>query len=457
MTAKNIVMAAAGASTGSVLGVEDVFSTYLYTGNGSSQNINNGIALGDDTVQVSLVGKTVTNLGGAFHPSYPMSYINDGVLETTNGSNLAYVPAPNYLDVYVDLGSASIVTTYFVAPQGTRDSGIYNLPTDFIVKASNDASTWTTVATFSNISQNFPSDWNPGTFRQFTFSNSTAYRYWRLQNTSIGSASAGVSISEWAVGVTTVGVGKGGMVWIKSRPGTTDPHIITDTVRGATKYLASNNTNSQVTNAQTLTTFNASGFSIGTNGSVNQGPTTEYVSWTFRRQPKFFDVVTYTGNGASTQTINHNLGAVPGCIFIKKTSSVSSLGWTVWHRSLTSGHYLLLNTTAASVNDSVMTGANAPTATTFTAQLAVVDGLNASGETYVAYLFAHDAGGFGLTGADNIISCGSTSGGKVTLGWEPQWIIHKSSNFAQNWAVIDTMRGMPWGQSAQFCAKLLDL
>ena len=89
MTAKNIVMAAAGASTGSVLGVEDVFSTYLYTGNGSSQNINNGIALGDDTVQVSLVGKTVTNLGGAFHPSYPMSYINDGVLETTNGSNLA--------------------------------------------------------------------------------------------------------------------------------------------------------------------------------------------------------------------------------------------------------------------------------------------------------------------------------------------------------------------------------
>ena len=33
-------------ANGSILGVEDVFSTYLYTGNGSGQSIKNNIQLG---------------------------------------------------------------------------------------------------------------------------------------------------------------------------------------------------------------------------------------------------------------------------------------------------------------------------------------------------------------------------------------------------------------------------
>ena len=449
MTAKNIVMAAAGASTGSVLGVEDVFSTYLYTGNGSSQNINNGIALGDDTVQVSLVGKTVTNLGGAFHPSYPMSYINDGVLETTNGSNLAYVPAPNYLDVYVDLGSASIVTTYFVAPQGTRDSGIYNLPTDFIVKASNDASTWTTVATFSNISQNFPSDWNPGTFRQFTFSNSTAYRYWRLQNTSIGSASAGVSISEWAVGVTTVGVGKGGMVWIKSRSNAI-VNALYDTNRGAGYHLVSSWTDGQAYFATELNAFNVNGFGVGSDSYVNQNNAT-YASWTFRKQPKFFDVVTWTGNGTNNRQISHALGSAPGCIIVNELNQTGS--WYVYHRSNGTGAYMRLNavdavTTAAAYFPAVSSTTFTPTSDTQ---------LNTSSVTYVAYLFAHDAGGFGTAGTDNVISCGSYTGNgsgsqSVNLGWEPQWILVKSITPGatyNEWWLFDSMRNWPVDASAQ--------
>jgi hypothetical protein len=43
---KNLIQAAAGAGAGGgVLGVEDVFSTWLYTGNGSTQTITNGIDL----------------------------------------------------------------------------------------------------------------------------------------------------------------------------------------------------------------------------------------------------------------------------------------------------------------------------------------------------------------------------------------------------------------------------
>ncbi|NBO27369.1 MAG: hypothetical protein EBU96_11405, partial [Actinobacteria bacterium] len=72
--------------------------------------------------------------------------------------------------------------------------------------------------------------------------------------------------------------------------------------------------------------------------------------------------------------------------------------------------------------------------------------VNVSGYTYVAYLFAHNAGGFGLSGSDNVISCGSfttDSGGNVnvTLGYEPQWVLIRQSDGSSDWRIIDTMRG----------------
>jgi hypothetical protein len=56
----------------------------------------------------------------------------------------------------------------------------------------------------------------------------------------------------------------------------------------------------------------------------------------------------------------------------------------------------------------------APTATQFT--VGTKDGTNASGGTYVAYLFAHDAGGFGDAGTDSVVSCGSYTGNGSTSG-----------------------------------------
>ena len=77
---------------------------------------------------------------------------------------------------------------------------------------------------------------------------------------------------------------------------------------------------------------------------------------------------------------------------------------------------------------------------------------NTNGGTYVAYLFAHNAGGFGLTGTDNVISCGSytgngsTTGTLVNLGFEPQWLLVKmSSNSGYYWELVDNMRGIPTG------------
>lgn len=125
------------------------------------------ITTSDNSI-TSLSGYTITNLGGAFSGSYPLSNINDGTAETSNASNSAYVASPGYFDIYVDLGSEKNVTAYRIAPQGSAGSATYNTPTAFVVKASNDASTWTTIATFTSISNGYP-NWDAGTYRIFSW------------------------------------------------------------------------------------------------------------------------------------------------------------------------------------------------------------------------------------------------------------------------------------------------
>jgi hypothetical protein len=236
---------------------------------------------------------------------------------------------------------------------------------------------------------------------------------------------------------------KGGLVWIKKRGAGTADHHLYDTVRGATYQLASNATYSQLTRATGLTAFNSNGFSIGAYSEVNGSPDPT-VSWSFAKTAKFFDVVTWTGNGTS-QNIAHSLGSVPGCIVVKATSGVSN--WFVYHRSLGNANLVYLNATSASASTTIWNNTD-PTSTQFS-----INGTsgNASGVTYVAYLYAHDAGGFGLTGTDNVISCGSTTGA-VTLGWEPQFLFYKSSTNAQDWQMIDNMRG--WTSSEGVTQKL---
>jgi hypothetical protein len=241
--------------------------------------------------------------------------------------------------------------------------------------------------------------------------------------------------------------GNGGMVWIKDRS-ISSAHAIFDTVSGATKYVQAQSDTSQNTDATTLTSFNSNGFSIGSNGNVNTN-TSRVASWAFRERAKFFDVVSYTGNGSS-RTISHNLQSVPGCILIKCTSNVGT-SWAVYHRSLANTDYMVLNTTAAVATNAAYWNSTTPTSTTFS--LGTNSTVNANGFTYIAYIFAHNAGGFGTSNQDNVISCGSYTGNGATgnnfvsLGYEPQWVLIKGTSSAgpRNWMLFDNMRGIPTG------------
>jgi hypothetical protein len=244
--------------------------------------------------------------------------------------------------------------------------------------------------------------------------------------------------------------GKGGLVWLKSRtnpPGGYDGyHRAVDTVLGINAVLYPNSTSVADPFSYVLNAFNSNGFSIG-NGTYDVNKSGyNYVSWTLREQPKFFDIVTYTGNGAN-RTISHNLGSVPGAIWVKRTDA--SENWQCYHRSLANTEYMVLNDTAAKATSATRWNSTTPTSTVFS--LGTDTTVNASGGTYVAYLFAHDAGGFGLTGTDNVISCGTfTTDGlgiaSVTLGYEAQWVLIKPSTDVGNWQLYDIMRGMAVGQ-----------
>jgi len=238
--------------------------------------------------------------------------------------------------------------------------------------------------------------------------------------------------------------GEGGLVWFKRRS-TARTHILIDTERGKTSYLQSNETVAAETGiTNTITSFNSDGFSISDQQDIN-GNAETVASFTFRKAEKFFDVVTYTGTG-SQRTVSHNLGSVPRMMIIKKTNGTG--GWWVYSKdwvdanSGSLGVALNLSNSDAGLtgyDTDFFWGAN-PTDSVFS--VGTYNGTNGNNDTFVAYLFASDAGGFG-DDDENIIKCGSYDanlGEVVNLGFEPQFIIYKSTASGA-WRMADTMRG----------------
>ena len=253
--------------------------------------------------------------------------------------------------------------------------------------------------------------------------------------------------------------GESGIVWIKNRD-QADNHYIFGGESGNnwTKLLTPNGNGYYGGATGVFDSVSSTGFTVKSDfGGVNT-INENYVSWTFRKAPKFFDVVTYTGDGTTPQTINHNLGVEPGCIIIKRTDG-GTTNWQVYHRGLNGGvnpeqYGIQLNLTNAQGGDFWLD--TAPTSTEFT----VTGGqqVGGSGMTYVAYLFAHHDGDgtFGATGDQDIIKCGSYTGSnsqELNIGFEPQWIMIKRTDVAASWIIYDNIRGMADRNSSHLYAN----
>ena len=241
--------------------------------------------------------------------------------------------------------------------------------------------------------------------------------------------------------------GEGGMVWIKARNAGLN-HVIFDTERWTSSDgngLYPHATNAEVNNNE-LKAFNSNGFRVGDTGYIND-TNKEMVAWTFRKKKKFFDIVTYSGNDAN-RTIAHGLGGPVGFMAVKRLNSLGAM--TTFHTSLGGTKFMEMHSTTQQQTSSAVWNNTAPTNAVFS--LGTDSAVNASGGTYVAYLWADNSA---EDAEDQMIKCGSYTGAyptqvSVNLGWEPQWIIVRPATQSSNWDIIDNIRGNPVDRDGAF-------
>ena len=175
--------------------------------------------------------------------------------------------------------------------------------------------------------------------------------------------------------------GEGGLVWAKVRNGPYNYNLY-DTVRGTAQPIYSSATNAASNQANGMNSFNSNGFTLGSDSNLNES-TKNYSSWTFRKAPGFFDIVTYEGNGTA-RTIAHNLGCVPAAIWIKDIDSTES--WACYHKETGPNYITFLNSDTQGGTGNDPWNSTAPTSTHFSVK---TDGqVNGNGNTFIAYLFA---------------------------------------------------------------------
>ena len=240
------------------------------------------------------------------------------------------------------------------------------------------------------------------------------------------------------------------LVWVKVRDNT-DHHAVFDAVRGATKKVYTSDNSAEVTDAQTLKSFDSDGFTLGTEGGVNlldknfvgwcwdagtsaatastDGSINPSVQW--KNATSGFSMSKYTGTGAAA-TIGHGLSAVPEFIIIKALTHTSN--WAVYHKDLGNTHAIKLNSADSSFDNDAYWNDTSPTNTVVS--IGNNYDLNQSNaHDYVMYCWTAIPGysKFGkYTGIDYNF---------IHTGFKPKWVLIKStSHSGEEWMMFDSER-----------------
>ena len=224
------------------------------------------------------------------------------------------------------------------------------------------------------------------------------------------------------------------LVWIKQRD--SRDHFLFNSVVGATKYLASNLTQTEQTDANTMTGFNSNGFTLGNGVGCNENTDT-HVAWCWKESATAgFDIVLYSGNGTAGNTFSHSLSAVPHLIFCKiRNAEVAD--WYTYNASLGNTKNIYLNTTGAVSTSTLWWNATTPTSSVVT--LGDQTGNNGNARNFVAYLFAPKQG---YSAMGSYTGNGDASDGAfIYLGFKPAFFLCKNyQDSGDNWILHDNKR-----------------
>ena len=248
--------------------------------------------------------------------------------------------------------------------------------------------------------------------------------------------------------------------WVKER-NAAEHHYLFDSVRGVTKFIYSNLTNAEATNANSLTAFGADGFTLGNYADVNENSKT-YASWNWKANgagsansdgtaanvtvsantTAGFSIIQFDAT-QSRVSVGHGLGSTPDAIFMKETEGAG--GWVVGGFGLDWSGYLSLQATNAfnnDNNDSSGTGrmftpdGYAPTSSVWSTNGSAF--LSGGTKTCIAYCFKSIKG---YSKFGSYIGNGNADGMFVYTGFKPAWVMLKNSgNSSEEWGIWDSKR-----------------
>jgi ATP-dependent protease HslVU (ClpYQ) peptidase subunit len=169
--------------------------------------------------------------------------------------------------------------------------------------------------------------------------------------------------------------------------------------------------------------------------------------YSFRRYPKVFDVVVYSGTGSNLD-VTHNLKVVPEMQIIKRLDSSSSGDWGVYHKDVPftgsfNGQYLFLADGSVGVFGSTTIFRATPTASVF--KVGTNDMVNNSSGSYLWLGFAS------LSGISHVGSYTGTGNdiNLTDLGAAARFVLIKRADDgvagAGGWYVFDTTSGIVSG------------
>ena len=243
------------------------------------------------------------------------------------------------------------------------------------------------------------------------------------------------------------------MTWLKSRSAATS-HYLFDSARGATEAIFPDLTDTEAANAEYLKSFDADGFTLGTNAGINDNTKT-YVAWNWKAgtssgvdfssgdiTPTAYSINTTSGLGiyhysctGANATIAHGLSSAPKMLITKSLGDTSP--WAVWHTGLTDAtQYLVLNTTAAEATGTNMWNSTAPSSTVIS--LGADGQTNGSGKNNIMYAFSEVTG---YSAFGKYKGTGNADGPFVYTGFKPSFIMVKRYDSGTiNWVVADNKR-----------------
>jgi len=259
-------------------------------------------------------------------------------------------------------------------------------------------------------------------------------------------------------------------VWIKDYQKCCEPHISFDSVRGAGEYIQPNSTNAEANNNTTLTSFNATGFTLGSDtvGLVNYSGRGDYVGWswkaggnsnTFNKNGTGYasaaaagltaGTITPTGSSVNTETgfsiikyqgtstastVPHGLGVTPELIFIKSLNTTGN--WITYSSTTGTDYYMYLNSDAPPADYPSDPPWTNITSTTFGINGTFSD-YNDSSTNYIAYCFASIPG---YSQIGYYIGTDTTSGNQIYTGFKPAWLLVRNVSTTKYWYILDNKR-----------------